>query len=278
MRFAIDTPQFGPYANPRTLSELAREAEGSGWDGFFIWDHVQVGWPDPVADPWVALAAMACATSTIRLGALVTPLARRHPWKVAREAVTLDHLTGGRLVFGAGLGVDIWGELTGFGITADERVRAEMLDEGLRILTGLWSGERFKFQGKHFRVDETQFLPKPVQQPRIPIWIAGGWPRKPPFRRAARYDGVVPMTADIEQPLTPSHIEQIVTYVRKHRTVEAPFEVLQSGVTPGESAAQDWQIVAPYAAAGATWWVETVLPWKRPFEEARRRIRKGPLR
>lgn len=195
MRFAIDTPQFGPYANPRTLAELARRAEDAGWDGFFIWDHINVNWPEQVADPWVALAAIASVTSKIRLGAMVTPLARRHPWKVARETVTLDHLSNGRLVFGAGLGTDIFGELSTFGTAGDDRIRAQMLDEGLQILTSLWSGERVSFAGKHFNFSETQFLPKPVQSPRIPIWIAGTWPHKLPFRRAARYDGVVAVAA-----------------------------------------------------------------------------------
>ena len=276
MRFAIDTPQFGPYANPRILAELAREAEAAGWDGFFIWDHINVNWLDTVADPWVALAAMASVTSRIRLGALVTPLARRHPWKVARETVTLDHLSNGRLVFGAGLGTDLFGELTTFGTTTDDRVRAQMLDEGLQILTSLWSGESVSFEGKHFSFKTTQFLPKPVQSPRIPIWIAGTWPRKPPFRRAAKYDGVVAVGGDLEKPLTPDSIREMIAYVKKFRANDDAFDVVQYGETRGMSNSEDRDIVAPFDAAGATWWVEAVLPWKRPFDEVRARIKKGP--
>src|SRR5216684_746662 len=278
MHFAIDTPQFGPYANPRTLAELAREAEAAGWDGFFIWDHINVNWVEPVADPWIALAAMASVTSRIRLGALVTPLARRHPWKVARETVTLDHLSNGRLVFGAGLGTDLFGELTIFGTATDDRIRAQMLDEGLQIITSLWSGEKVSFEGKHFSVKETQFLPKPVQSPRIPIWIAGTWPRKPPFRRAAKYDGVVAVGGDLEKALTPDSIREMIAFVKKHRASDDAFDVVQFGETRGLSNGEDTDIVAPFEAAGATWWVEGVLPWKRPFDEVRARIKKGPPR
>jgi alkanesulfonate monooxygenase SsuD/methylene tetrahydromethanopterin reductase-like flavin-dependent oxidoreductase (luciferase family) len=278
MRFAIDTPQFGPYADPRLLAELAHEAEDSGWDGFFIWDHVQVGWPDPVADPWIALAAMAVATKRIRLGAMVTPIFRRTPWHFARETVTLDHLSQGRLVVGVGIATDLFKELSTFGYPTDDKVRAEMLDEGLAIVTGLWSGEPFAFKGKHYHVSETTFLPKPVQTPRIPIWVAGSWPRKPPYRRAARYDGVVPISSDIEKSLAPDDVRAIVAFIKQHRTTDAPFEVNQSGFTRGTDPAEDRDQVAPYAEAGATWWVESILPWKRPLDEARRRIRSGPPR
>src|SRR5215469_503204 len=278
MRFGIDTPQFGLYANPITLATLAREAEDSGWDGFFIWDHIQVNWPDPVADPWIALAAIAVATERIRIGALVTPIARRHPWKLARETVTLDHLSNGRLVMGAGLGLDVFGELSAFGVSTDDRVRAEMLDEGLQILNGLWSGEKFSFAGQYYQVKETQFLPPPIQQPRIPIWLAGTWPRKRPFRRAARYDGVIPIGSDIEKALTPEDIGAIAAFVRANRTGQAPFDIVHSGVTSGISGSADADVLAPYASAGATWWLEAVWPWKQSFEEFRSRIRKGPPR
>src|SRR5882757_3782415 len=156
MRFGIDTPQFGPYANPRTLAELARQAEESGWDGFFIWDHINVNWPEEVADPWIALAAIASTTSRIRLGALITPLARRHPWKVARETVTLDHLSNGRLVFGAGIGSDSGREYSAYGDSPDDKLHAAMLDEGLAVLTGLWSGEPFNYEGVHYHLTDVR--------------------------------------------------------------------------------------------------------------------------
>ncbi len=278
MKFAIDTPQFGPYADPRMLATLAHEAEDAGWDGFFIWDHIQVGWKDAVADPWIALAAMACATSRIRLGALITPVARRHPWKLARETVTLDHLSQGRLVLGVGLGLDVFGELSTFGTPLDDRVRAGMLDEGLEIILGLWKGEQFSFEGKHFHVGETTFLPTPIQSPRIPIWVAGTWPAKPPLRRAARFDGVVPIVGDLEKSLSPDDLRAIASYIKAHRHLDTSFDLVYPGITQGQSDAQDAEIVAPVAAAGATWFVEGILPWKRPFEEARARIRKGPPR
>lgn len=278
MRYAFDTPQFGPYANPKLLAELARDAEDAGWDGFFIWDHIQVGWPDPVADPWIALAAMAVATKRIRLGPLVTPLFRRNPWKLARETVTLDHLSDGRLVLGVGSGGDIFGEVSAFDGPPDDKTRAAMLDEGLAVLTGLWSGEKFSFDGKYYKVRETQFLPVPVQKPRIPIWGAGSWPHKPPFRRAARFDGVAPISNDIKKSLTPNDIRAIAAFIKSQRTSDAPFDIIHAGETSGDSAEQDRAIVAPYAEAGATWWSESILPWKTPLDKVRARIRKGPPR
>jgi alkanesulfonate monooxygenase SsuD/methylene tetrahydromethanopterin reductase-like flavin-dependent oxidoreductase (luciferase family) len=169
MKFAFDTPQFGAFADPRLLAQLAHEAEDAGWDAFFLWDHIQVGWPDPVADPWIALAAIAMATSRILIGPIVTPLYRRHPWKLARETVTLDHLSGGRVVLGVGLGDDVFGEIRTFDGPMDPRTRAAMLDEGLAVLLGLWSAEKFSFEGAHYTIRDAQFLPAPLQKPRIPI-------------------------------------------------------------------------------------------------------------
>jgi alkanesulfonate monooxygenase SsuD/methylene tetrahydromethanopterin reductase-like flavin-dependent oxidoreductase (luciferase family) len=277
MKYAFDLPQFGPYANPRLLAELAHDAESAGWDGFFLWDHIQVGWPDAVADPWIALAAIACSTSRILLGPIVTPMFRRRPWKLARETVTLDQLSGGRLVLGLGLGSDVFTEVSTFD-GPDLKVRAEMLDEGLAILLGLWSGEKFSFAGKHYTVHETQFLPTPVQKPRIPIWVAGTWPHRRPFRRAARYDGVAPMSQDIEKPLTPAVIRDLIAFVKSVRTATTPFDVIQSGDSPGGDKQQARAIVAPYEAAGATWWFESPLPWKTPLDKVRERIRQGPPR
>ena len=278
MKYAFDTPQFGPYADPRLLTELAHEAEDSGWDGFFLWDHIQVGWPDPVADPWIALAAMATATNRILLGPIVTPLFRRHPWQLARQTVTLDHLSGGRVVLGVGLGDDIFGEITTFDGPVDPKVRAAMLDEGLAVLLGLWSGEKFSFEGTHWQVRDAQFLPVPIQKPRIPIWVAGTWPRKRPFRRAARFDGVCPISRDIEKSLTTADIRDLIAFVKSLRTTDAPFDVIISGETTGQDHEQDRATVTPYAQAGATWWFESILPWKTPLEKVRTRIRQGPPR
>jgi alkanesulfonate monooxygenase SsuD/methylene tetrahydromethanopterin reductase-like flavin-dependent oxidoreductase (luciferase family) len=278
MKFAIDTPQFGSYADPRVLAQLAREAEDSGWDGFFIWDHINVGWPDPVADPWIALAAMACATKHIRLGPLVTPLPRRSPWKLAREAVTLDHLSDGRVILGLGLGTDVFGEISTFAGPQDDHLRAAMLEEGLAILVGLWSGEKFSFEGRHYKVSQTQFLPVPRQKPRIPIWLAGTWPRKKPFRRAARYDGIVPMSGNIERLLTPSDIRDIARFIADCRTSTGMFDVVISGETPTDDPARARDFAAAYAEAGATWFLESTLPWKQTYEDFRRRVAAGPPR
>ncbi len=180
MRFGISFSTIGPYSDVRVIGDLAREAEDAGWDGCFVWDHIQAGWLETVADPWITLTAIALATRRIRVGTLVTPLYRRHPWKLARETVTLDHLSRGRMILGVGLGSDLFGEISAFGGPLDDRVRAQMLDEGLAVLTGLWSGEPFSFSGAHFKINDTCFIPAPVQLPRIPIWVAGTWPSRPP--------------------------------------------------------------------------------------------------
>ncbi len=259
------------------LATLAREAEDAGWDGFFIWDHIKVNWPAPVADPWIALAAIACATTRIRLGAMVTPIFRRNPWKLARETVTLDHLSGGRLIFGYGLGADFFGEISSFGGELDDRVRASILEEGLAILIGLWSGEKFAFSGKYYNVRDVQFLPVPLQKPRIPIWGAGTWPRKGPMLRAAKYDGVMPMSGDIEKPLTPERVREIVTFFKEHHNGGArPFDIIADGETPADDRTRAREIVAGYEAAGATWWIESTLPWKQSLEAFRARIAAGP--
>jgi alkanesulfonate monooxygenase SsuD/methylene tetrahydromethanopterin reductase-like flavin-dependent oxidoreductase (luciferase family) len=281
MHFGLSLCTFGPYSDSRLVADLAREAEEAGWDGCFLWDHIQVRGLDAAADPWITLTAIVLATRRIRIGTLVTPLYRRHPWKVARETVTLDHLSHGRLILGVGLGSDAFGEITAFGGPLDDRVRAGMLDEGLEVLKGLWSGNSFSFEGAHFRVSDARFLPTPMQAARIPIWVAGTWPRRPPFRRAARYDGVIPVAGDIRSPLSPPELRDVIAYVRQFRkaaATDARYDVVYSGDTPGVNGDQDREIIAPYAAAGATWWLESVLPWERGPEQARARIRRGPPR
>jgi alkanesulfonate monooxygenase SsuD/methylene tetrahydromethanopterin reductase-like flavin-dependent oxidoreductase (luciferase family) len=275
MQYAFDVANFGPYADPRTLADLAHRAEDAGWDGFFIWDHILMMGGGAVGDPTVQLAAIAMATSHIRFGPLITPLARRHPWKLAREAATLDHLSGGRLILGIGLGGDWFGELSSFGYPVDDVVRAEVLDEGLAILTGLLSGEQFSFAGKHYTVKPTQFLPKPVQS-RIPIWIAGTWPRPRPFRRAARYDGVVPMSSNIEKDLSVEDVRAIAKFTKERRNNDTPFDIVHAGDTAGKSKREAADLVAPFIEAGATWWNEAPLPWKTTLDEVRARIAAGP--
>lgn len=272
MRFAVNVPNFGAaFSNVRVLVALAREAEAAGWDGFFIWDHVLWLYPEnqPVAEPWVALAAVAAATDRIRLGPLVTPLPRRRPWQVARQAVTLDQLSGGRLILGVGIGGDWFGDYSRFGEPADDRTHGAQLDEALAVLEGLWSGEPFSFAGAHYTVDNAQFLPRPLQQPRIPIWVAGVWPGTKPFRRAARFDGIAPMGREMGVMLTPAEIRDLRAYVEQHRASEGAFDVVIGG--PPLSAEQ----YAAYSAAGATWY--QLGPDEGEDGEAfRARVRRGP--
>jgi probable F420-dependent oxidoreductase len=275
MRYGIDVPNFGDFGNPRTLADLAREAEEAGWDGFFFWDHLQTAQPVPFTDPWVALAAMAARTERIRLGTLVTPLPRRRPWKLARETVSVDQLSGGRLVLGVGIGINEWREYSAFGEPTDEAQHGAMLDEGLEVLTGLWSGEPFSFQGQQYQVQEAQFLPRPVQQPRIPIWVAGIWPHKKPFRRAARWDGVFPLLDN--KPLLPDDIRAMLAYIRQQRTSAEPFDVVAVGWAYEQGKEAGDALLADYADAGATWWLEGFNP-EDTAADARARIQQGPPR
>jgi alkanesulfonate monooxygenase SsuD/methylene tetrahydromethanopterin reductase-like flavin-dependent oxidoreductase (luciferase family) len=179
----VGLPNVGEYGDPRLLVDLAQRAESAGWDGVFVWDHVayrERGWP--VADPYVTMAAIAATTARVRLGVMVSALARRRPWKLAREIASLDVLSGGRIVVGAGLGSQAHEEFAAFGEDPDPRVRAERLDEGLDILVGLLSGEPFAYRGRHYSVAETIFRPRALQVPRPPIWIAGRWPARRPFQ------------------------------------------------------------------------------------------------
>jgi alkanesulfonate monooxygenase SsuD/methylene tetrahydromethanopterin reductase-like flavin-dependent oxidoreductase (luciferase family) len=281
MRYAVNVPNFEDYGDARTVAGLATDAEAAGWDGFFVWDHLAFvkAWRLRIADPWVLLTAVALATERLRLGPMVTPLPRRRPWKLARETVTLDRLSGGRLVLGVGLGEPPEDEYGSFGEPTDPVVRAAMLDEGLEVLTRLWSGETVSFQGRHYRVDQVAFQPTPVQRPRIPIWVAGAWPRPGPLRRAARFDGSCPLKVDATGELAtlePDELRQLLAVVRRHRAdPAAPFDVLLGGTTPPDSAAAR-AMLEPLAEAGMTWWQETVDPRQTDLATFRRRVRQGP--
>jgi alkanesulfonate monooxygenase SsuD/methylene tetrahydromethanopterin reductase-like flavin-dependent oxidoreductase (luciferase family) len=274
MRYALNLPPFNALADARTLADLAREAEDAGWDGFFLWDHIQTRPSMPVADPWVALTAMAMRTERIRLGALVTPLPRRRPWKLARESTTLDHLSSGRLIVGVGIGGDrFFREYSALGETVDDKTHAAMLDEGLDVLAGLWSGQPFSHQGQYYTVRDAQFLPTPVQAPRIPIWVAGFWPNKAPLRRAARWDGVFPI---VEQGIVqPDEVREILAYVRQYRTTDGPFDVTVTGYTGDKPPEEVAPLLRSYAEAGVTWWQEGFW-WTDTLDIVRERIRQGP--
>ncbi len=280
MKYGIHIANFGPFFDPHVLVGLAQIAEDSGWDGFYLWDHI-LFWNEgnlPTNDPWVALAAIALQTKYIRLGPLVTALARRRPWKVAREAVTLDHLSNGRLTLGVGLGHPPIDDFSRFGENPDQIFRAQQLDEALDILVGLWSGAAFSYQGKHYQIqDGTIFLPKPVQSPRIPIWVAGYIPHTAPFRRAARWDGVVPGKWDDTQ-MTPDDVKSLRTTIRSLQAEEKPFDIVMGFATDGKDKSLASSIVTPYAEAGVTWWLEPIDPWRGSLEEMEQRISQGPPR
>ena len=257
---------------------LAQAAEAAGWDGVFYFDGINVG-PMPVFDPWVTLGALAIATERVTLGAIISPLSRRRPWKVARETVTVDHLSNGRLVLPVGLGtLDDGGFSKVRGEPTDRRIRAERLDESLEILTGLWTGEPFAYGGKHFQFDEMTFLPAPVQRPRVPIWVVGAWPSEKSLRRAARYDGLLPAvvggTPDAPG-LTPDTLRQMAAWLQTHRESDTPFDIVVEGRTPPDPA-QATATVAPWIDAGATWWLEAMWEGPNTYADLLARVRSGP--
>ena len=244
-RHGIFVAPFEELSEPRLVAGLAARAEERGWDGFFVWDHVAYAPPvRALADPWVTLAAVAVATERVTIGPLVTPLPRRRMHQLARETTTLDRLSGGRLVLGVGSGSGRTGEFDPerFGEEGDLRERARLLDEGLERLTGYWGGE---------------FEPRPVQRPRIPVWVAVMWPNRRPLRRAARWDGVFP----VEMP-GPDALAEVVGQVRDLRDPGAgAFEVVvtnPAGTDP-----------EPWIDAGATWCLTGFgsQPTRREVEE-----------
>jgi len=260
LRSALWLPLFDALADPAVVVQLAVEAEEAGWHGFFVWDHLN--WRAPVskvADPWIVLAAVAAQTSSLRLGPMVTPLARRRPAKLARETVTLDHLSQGRLTLGVGLGSDRFGrEFSATGEETDERARAGLLDESLEILTAAWSGEPVH----HGKIDDLRFLPRPLQEPRIPIWVAG-FPGKPkPLRRAARYDGFFPV--NLTHPDQLSEISASLTALG----VPSSYD-LAVGLPPETDP-------APYARAGATWRLIEFDPATLDLQQIRSVLQAGP--
>lgn len=272
MQFGLDVPTTGEYADARALAHLAADAEAAGWDGFFIWDVLANR--QPVIDPWIALTAIALATQRIRIGTMVLPLARHRPWLVAQRLANLDHLSGGRLICTVGLGHRAE-DFSAYGEQSDPRSRAAKLDEGLAILAGLWAHEAYSYSGKHYTVHEAAISPRPLQQPRIPLWVAGGWPHRAPFRRAAAWDGacIKSVHAQERRWLTPQEFAACVAYVMGVRTQTGPFDIVMSGETPEDHAEAVAKLQA-LAAAGATWWIDEGLGWT--LDEFRARVRTGP--
>lgn len=286
MHFSINLPNFGDFADPRNVARAAAEAEQAGWDGLFVWDHVvhnkQERRGQPFGDPWILLAAAALASSRLRLGALLTPVARRRPEQLARQVATLDALTGGRMIFAAGLGGPVEDEFGSFGDTTDPTVLAERLDEGLELLERYWSGEPVDHRGPHYQVEDVTLLPATVQRPRPPIWIGGFWPHRRPMRRAARWDGAVPLFTTARHGQVPpvDQVRELVAYVREHREHGdgRPFEIVLGGRTPDDHS-QARAIIEPLADAGATWWDERQLQTSEDVHRLApvlRRINAGP--
>ncbi len=259
--------------DPRSVAELAAAGEAAGWDGIFYWDGIALG-PMDTYDPWAVMAAMAMRTERVRLGAIITPPSRRRPWKLARETMTLDRLSSGRLVLPVGLGALDDGGFGNVGEPTDARTRAELLDESLDILEGLWSGEPFGYQGRHYQFEPMTFLPRPIQQPRIPIWVVGAWPSERSMQRVLRYDGIV------TQAVTPTEVAAIADHIAKARPAadaDRPFEIIVQGTTGADDPAATGDAVRPFAEAGATWWIDA--DWEgATVDSIRRRIDAGPPR
>ncbi len=276
MRYGLYVPNFGKGSSPRKYVEMAIEAEKAGWDGFFLWDHL-VEWKKRVAlhDSFIVLAAIASKTSRIRIGTTVTPLPRFKPWIVARQVATLDNLSNGRMILGVGLGGEESSDPERFGESANTKILAEKLDESLEIVSGLWSGKEFTFKGKHYNVGSSAFLPAPMQEPRIPIWVGGMWPRKGPFMRAARWDGMIPLTAPGEL-LDASELPEILSFVKKSRNNLSNFDVAIIGWTSGRDRHENAKKVAPYLKSGATWWLDSLYGERDSPELMLKRIRLGP--
>jgi alkanesulfonate monooxygenase SsuD/methylene tetrahydromethanopterin reductase-like flavin-dependent oxidoreductase (luciferase family) len=265
VKSGIYLPPFAELADPRRVAGLAATAEQAGWDGFFIWDHMLAEPGMAVADPWTALAAIATATSTIRLGALVTPLARRRPWTLARQIATLDHLSGGRLVAGIGLGDDGWHEFSSFGEEVTPRGRGELLDESLDVLLALLSGNGTRYRGARFVIDSPPMLPRPVQDP-VPIWAACRWPYRKPLARAARVQGCFPIFAGTG-PLSFGPAE-IGTIRAELAGLGAPssHDMVVCSATRRVTAAERRDFVAGLRESGATWLLESFGPGVRAGE------------
>ena len=265
-----------PYTTPRTVAGLSQLAEESGWDGCFLGDAI---WCE---DPMIGLAAAAMTTRHIRLGTMITPAPLRIPWKLASESIALDHLSEGRLILGLGAGA-VWMGWQAFpDHVTDAKARAEMLDETIDILTLLYQRKQFDYEGRHYhlkltQLDEMHYPPKPVQQPRVPLWCVGLWPRKKSMERVLRCDGVIAEKIDPEgkpQDITTEDIFQIKTYVESNRALSTPFEIVLNGKVADLDRSQLRDRLLPLIEAGLTWWIEGL--WDANEEIAMERIRRGP--
>lgn len=276
LRFGVYLPPFGPLADPVALVELARRAEKAGWDGVFLWEHVLGGDGNAVADSWVTLGAMpsaASATSRIRIGTMVSPLPRRRPWVLARQAATVSRLSGGRCVLGVGLGADEYGDFSRFGEHVDLATRARMTDEALRVIDAVWSGAPATHNGTYYQAELGEGVAEPHH---IPVWVAGRLPAVRSAHRAVRRDGVMLIGPDQEP--RPEQLAHAVTVLRANGlTDEHPFDIAIAG-----NASHAWEEpknidLAGLAAAGATWWMESLIHYD-PLDLSLAVVDAGPPR
>jgi alkanesulfonate monooxygenase SsuD/methylene tetrahydromethanopterin reductase-like flavin-dependent oxidoreductase (luciferase family) len=284
MLYALNLPNGGNWSDPRTLAEFAYTAEENGWDGVFLEDYIvwQSQQDVPTYDPWISLAAMAMQTKRVRLGTHVTPLARRRPWKVAREAVTLDHLSNGRFILCVGLGdtgesIGSDASFTHFGEVTDAKQRAQKLDEALDVIVGLWTGEPFQYDGKYFQVKEVQFVPRPLQTPRIPIWVGGGWPLQGPSQRAARWDGSR-LYKHQAGSMMPEDIRALQAFVKQKRGSLEGYDIVVSSNRQDRNGEEGRAYIRSLAEAGATWCAEYLPPHMGNAQMVHSYIAQGPLR
>jgi hypothetical protein len=275
MKFGLYATNFGnTFGDPLLTVELFKEAELAGWDGFFLWDHIFFpGRSPPIIDPFTTLAAAAVNTKKITIGTTVTAVPRRRPWKLARECVTIDHLSNGRFILGIGLGgpeeLQIMNEET------NPKKLAEMANEQIEILEGLWKGEEFSYEGKHYSLDKVKFLPKPVQQPRIKMWGAGTWPIKGPFRRASRLDGVIPLKVR-DETITQDDCKDIIEYMSKYNEISETYDFVKIGSGTDMDKSEHMEIIKEFKEVGVNWWIEVVSDWQGNTEDLREIIKKGP--
>jgi alkanesulfonate monooxygenase SsuD/methylene tetrahydromethanopterin reductase-like flavin-dependent oxidoreductase (luciferase family) len=270
--------------SPQQALALAILAESAGWDAFFVWEALYG------ADAWVILGAIAARTQRIRLGTMLTPPSRMRPWKLASEVATLDQLSGGRAILSVGLGALEVGFAT-FGEETDRKTRAELMDESLAIMTRLWSGQPFTFEGRHYRISDYQpqsdWAIRPVQQPHPPVWVVGAWPHERSMRRVVQWDGLLPNVVHdgrADNPVTPADVQAMHAWIEAHRAPDHPVEIIVEGNTPGDDPEAAAAQLRHWADAGADWWIEARwdLPggaWSHEGQAIlRERVLQGPPR
>jgi alkanesulfonate monooxygenase SsuD/methylene tetrahydromethanopterin reductase-like flavin-dependent oxidoreductase (luciferase family) len=269
MHYGIEVVPFGQFGDPKVMMQVARAAEEAGWEGIWVWDHIL--FPYGVGDPWVILSAVAASTEKLKIITGVAPLPRYHIHVLARILTSLDILSNGRVIFGTGLGIDC--EFAQVGEPGDPRIRASMLDEGLSVLTRLWSGGPVTYKGTHYTIEDVTLIPTPVQT-RVPIWIGGE--SKTALRRAAMWDGWIIGTINEKCEIirSPKKLAEEIIYIRKHRKSDEPFDVAIDGVSKPDE--KDRELVRQYEEAGAKWWFEGIFGLRGSKEEMLNRIEAGP--